>query len=245
MIQKALLLMIFIYLSGCSSIPTPNQGTPFHTIAGSVIGYSFEKDDIKVISDHKIGTQQIRVVRHNNDSCVSGYQDYIELNGAINRDSSLILERVLKNIVKCKTDSDITSVTPIYMNSMGGSVRDGLMIGRIFKKYGVYANITKGQTCASSCAFAYLGAEFRLMTHDSKLLFHSPYNNVISGIKCANKEDGKWLKDYYIEMIGTVNGVLLYDRTMDYCSKENGWVVNSDTAKIFGITKIMPIQSII
>ena len=46
----------------------------------------------------------------------------------------------------------------------------------------------------------------------------------------------KWLKDYYQEMIGNTEGSLLFNRTMDYCSKKTGWTINSDTARIFGIT---------
>lgn len=228
--KKLLIVIVFISLSGCGS-------TPFHTIAGSDNrGWENENGDIKVISDYKIGAQQIRVVRHKNDSCISGYKDYIELNGAINKDSSLILERVLNDIVSCKSVSGTNYVTPVYMNSLGGAVKDGIKIGRIFKKYGVQASIISGQVCASSCAFAYLGAKYRDMQAGGELLFHSPYNNLISGIDCGNKEDERWLEDYYIEMIGETNGSILYDRTMDYCSAKSGWAINADTAKIFGIT---------
>ena len=229
--RKLLLLIaaifILISLSSCSSR---------HNIAGTIYGFNYEGDDIKIISDYQVGTLQIRIVRHKNSDCISGYQDKIELSGSINKDTSFILERALQDIESCKTKSGTVYVTPVYMNSDGGSAADGIKIGRLFKKYGVQAVITGGQVCASSCAFAFLGAKFRSIAHNGKILFHSPYTNGISGINCSDKGDSKWLKDYYQEMIGNTEGSLLSNRTMDYCSKKTGWTINSDTARIFGIT---------
>jgi hypothetical protein len=37
-------------------------------------------------------------------------------------------------------------------------------------------------------------------------------------------------------MIGDIEGSLLFNRTMDHCSDRTGWTVNSDSARIFGIT---------
>ena len=229
--RKPLLLIATIFtlisLSGCSS---------FHSVAGTTYGKSYEGDDIKIISDYMAGSLQIRVVRYKEPMCASGYRDEVELNGAINKDTSYILERVFKDINKCKTHSGTTYVTPVYMNSDGGSAADGIKIGRLFKKYGVKAAITGNQVCASSCAFAFLGAKFRSIEHNGKILFHSPYSNGISGINCVNKKESEWLKDYYQEMIGDTEGSLLFNRTMDYCSDRTGWTINSDTARIFGIT---------
>ena len=229
--RKLLLLIATIFtlitLSGCSS---------FHRIAGTEYGISYEDKDIEIISDYMAGSLQIRVVRHKDSNCISGYQDKIELNGAINKDTSYILERVFRDINQCKTHSGTTYVTQVYMNSDGGSAADGIKIGHLFKKYGVLASITGDHVCASSCGFAFLGARFRNIYHNGKLLFHSPYNNGILGINCANKKESRWLKDYYQEMIGDTKGSLLFNRTMDYCSDRTGWTINSDTARIFGIT---------
>jgi len=220
-------ILTFVSLSGCSS---------FHSIAGTTYGFDNEGDDIKIISDYMVGSLQIRVVRHKDSDCISGYTDKIELNGAINKDTSYILERVFRNINQCKSHSGTTYVTQIYMNSDGGSAADGIKIGRLFKKHGVLASITGNQVCASSCAFAFLGAKFRKIYHNGKLLFHSPYSNGILGINCASRKQSRWLKEYYQEMIGDTEGSLLFNRTMDNCSKNSGWTINSDTAKIYGIT---------
>ena len=231
---KNLLLLIFtiftfVSLSGCSS-------TPRHNIAGTTYGQNYEGDDIKIISDYMVGSLQIRVVRYKKPMCASGYWDEIELNGSINKDTSFILERALKDINVCKYGAGRWYVTSVYMNSDGGSAADGIKIGRLFKKHGVQAIVTGDQVCASSCAFAFLGAKFRSIEHNGKILFHSPYTNGISGIDCSDKRESKWLKDYYQEMIGNTEGSLLFNRTMDYCSDRTGWTINSDTARIFGIT---------
>ena len=36
-------------------------------------------------------------------------------------------------------------------------------------------------------------------------------------------------------MLGQNVGNLLHDRTMQYCSKTDGWELNPDAARIFGI----------
>ena len=233
-LRKLLLLIAiistFVTLSGCGS-------TPRHNIAGTTYGHNYEGDDIKIISDYMVGSLQIRVVRHNNPNCVSGYRDKIELNGSINKDTSFILERALKDIRVCKDGAGSLYATIVYMNSDGGSVADGIKIGRLFKKHAIQAIVTGDQVCASSCAFAFLGAKFRSIYHNGKILFHSPYNDgIVGGINCANKKESKFLKNYYLEMIGYDEGSLLFDRTMNYCSDRTGWTINSDTARIYGIT---------
>ena len=44
------------------------------------------------------------------------------------------------------------------------------------------------------------------------------------------------LKNYYIKKIGEDDGTLLFDRTMKYCGKAEGWFLNKDAAKLFNIT---------
>jgi len=163
--------------------------------------------------------------------------DHIELNGSINKDSSFIIEKVLKGINSCYKSDTQYLATPVYMNSDGGRVLDGLKIGEVFKEYGVQAIVTNKQVCASSCAFAYLGAKFRKLNGNGKLLFHAPYiDNDFGGIKCTSKSENQKLKKYYTKMIGQADGNRLFDRTMTYCDKSGGWTINPDAAEIFGIT---------
>ena len=43
-------------------------------------------------------------------------------------------------------------------------------------------------------------------------------------------------KNYYIQRLGTSEGETLFNRTMRYCSTTEGWTLNKDAAKLFGIT---------
>jgi hypothetical protein len=123
------------------------------------------------------------------------------------------------------------------MNSRGGLLSDGYKIGRLFKKYGVQAEVAGGQSCSSSCAIAFLGAKRRILSKNGSLLFHTPYINLKDGnIKCSVRSDQEQLNDYYVEMLKKENGNIIFDRTMEYCDKNGGWKINSDAAQIFGIS---------
>jgi len=216
----------------------------------------FEPNQYEEIASIKIGKLRINQVRqyqlddrfartgfpnvNKNCSKISqeNYQDHIELNGEINKDSALIIERILRGIKKCKNvDTGVTYETIVYMNSKGGYLSDGYKIGRVFKKYGVQAEIAGGQGCSSACAVAFLGAKYRVVSPNGSLLFHAPYLDLKDeGIKCSIRSKQKQLNNYYIEMIGKENGDIIFDRTMDYCDKNSGWEINSDAARIFGVT---------
>ena len=43
------------------------------------------------------------------------------------------------------------------------------------------------------------------------------------------------LRDYFIEMLGSENGIFLYEQTMNFCSTNDGWNFNIDAAKLYGI----------
>jgi len=98
-----------------------------------------------ILSDIWVGDLQIRHVRklwqrwynfsRPDNLCVSGNLDFIELNGEINRDSVLVIERLLDSISPCRDrDTNKLLATRVYMNSNGGSLSDGYKLGEIFKK---------------------------------------------------------------------------------------------------------------
>lgn len=226
------IIFIILLISSCGLVPT-------HQIAGSTQGWGNFNKQFKIISEHIIGSQQIRVVRRKNSNCKKGYQDHIELNGEINKDSSFIIKKELKNITLCYSKNQQIFATPVYMNSNGGKLADGIKIGLAFKKHGVNSIVSGGQHCASACAIAFLGAKFRSVYSDGKLMFHAPYTKgVFYGINCLDKSDSesKAVMDYYTEMIGKSAAERLFDRTLQYCDAGGGWTINADTARIFEIT---------
>jgi len=190
-----------------------------------------------VKEDANINDLQIRRVRGRDHECVSGYRDHIELNGIINEDSAFVIDRMLKNINQCETTDGSVYVTGVYMNSIGGNLKDGYKIGRLFKRHGVRASVSWGQSCESSCAVAFLGAKYRTISGNGSLLFHAPYIGSGSGssINCADRSTNIGLRRYLNEMLDKEDGFILYDRIMKHCSNTSGWIVNRDAAKIYNV----------
>ena len=189
------------------------------------------------IKDIKIGDLNIKQVRISDSSCSQGFKDVIELDGIINNDATIVIEKILKEIQngigQCsQSGSEFTEIT---LNSDGGYLVEGIALGRIFRKYNVMSSLTKDQKCRSACSTAFLGAKYRKMSNDALLMMHSPYLDYGSSIKCASKKEASILKEYYIDMLGADVGNLLYKRTMQYCSKSDGWKLNPDAAEILGI----------
>ena len=128
------------------------------------------------------------------------------------------------------------------MNSGGGLLNDGYAAGRIFRAYGVSTIIEDNAVCASSCAVAFLGGEKRSIRNKGSIMFHAPYflGRNEYGERDINCNVGQKafdeLIDYYKETTDSEIGERLFERTMWYCSADDGWVVTgSPAAKLFGI----------
>ena len=214
-------------LAACSS-------TQFIPVLGSTHGSS--ADTIEIVKDIKVSNLRIRQVRTKSDpSCVSGFSDELQLDGEINQDSTYIVEKLLTEIPKCisrTTGNEVSTV--VYMNSGGGSLDDGFKLGRIFRKQGVTAYVIQNQVCASSCAIAFLGANFRKLQGSGLLVFHAPYQRSGIGINCASKSEAANLKKYFTDML--YKGDIVFERAMRYCSSSEGWSINSDAARLYEIT---------
>ena len=86
------------------------------------------------------------------------------------------------------------------------------------------------------------GGVERLMESDSIIMFHSPYLPDLNaqGDRIANCDIGSEttarLLEYYQEMTSPEQGERLMNRTMSYCSAEDGWVLRgSAAAELFGV----------
>ena len=115
-------------------------------------------------------------------------------------------------------------------------------MGRIFRERDVTTVVESGEACASSCAVAFLGGKKRIVEDDGVIMYHAPY---FSGENAYGKRDidcdvGEEalaeLNAYYREMTDAETGDRLFERTMWYCSAEDGWVVTGGSAaELFGI----------
>jgi len=237
------LLKIIIFLPFIISCTTNRPSSPqnFFKLLGTKKGFS--ADQTQILKDIKISNLRIRQTKiTDHERCIDGFRYIIELEGRINSDATYILEKVINNTPKC-INIENNKVVPIliYLNSDGGSLNDGIAIGRMFRKnFEVVAVIVEdGQVCASACAIAYLGSVHRLMDERGILLFHAPYENKFGSIICADKIEINYLKEYIVEMLsfrgGKPTGERIFERMMSVCSSTNGWTLNRDAAQIYKI----------
>ena len=223
---------------------------PFHVILGSDGTYSladaivgkrkgrgWDGASVAVISDIQVNALRIRQVRMQSPDCKTGNRDHLELSGPIGPDSSVVVERVLETLPICYESNGTGRLAPTaYLNSPGGQLKHGYTLGLLFRKYRVSARIVGEQQCASACAIAFLGARYRNMEGNGRILFHSPY--VANGWEttCPTRDQVPELHQYFMTFLGSKDGELLFDRTMSFCSQQSGWILNRDAAKLFGIT---------
>ena len=229
LLHSCLLVGAVVFSSACgtrSVIP----------VAGGTRGWEAEKD-YKILSDIKVNSLNVRHVSLKTDLCPSGRKEHLELSGPIGPDSSEVVARILSRLEKCWHTNKTDFYSPVvFLNSSGGFLSDGYALGQIFKKAQVETAIAGGQVCASSCAIAFLGGKHRGMYHDAKLIFHAPYISSGSSIECRSKSESQEMKGYFASFMGAKDGDFLFDRTMSFCSRSEGWAINSDAAKLFGIT---------
>ena len=192
----------------------------------------------KVVRNIKINNLTVTESISSN-TCKTGTHYNLSLNGEINEDASLVIEKLLSEQLnnKCINKDGKWIVASVYLNSNGGYLSDGFKLGEIFSKYRVSTRIGNDDTCMSSCATAFLGGKWRSMYKGSKLMVHAPYKYVSSQtIECSSNSAALKLKKYYISKIGKKDGEILFDRTMKYCGTSEGWFINKDAARIFNIT---------
>jgi len=200
-----------------------------HSILGSNdVGWA--RSEKTVISDIAINDLRVRKVRDNTNSC-----HHLELDGRIDEDSAEALRRIVQDMPSC-TINGVTYYQTIYMNSLGGLLKYGYEIGKLLRESVIEAQVVDGQICASACALAFIAAQSRSMSGSAKLVFHAPYTISNGSVDCRTSNDiSENLLSYYEAMIGADNATLLFQRTMSYCSSSDGWTINSDAAKLFGV----------
>jgi hypothetical protein len=193
---------------------------------------------------YNIDTLRVTVVSPEADICASGGIHMIILEGGISPDSSFAMQKLLKQLPHCRDEGgEILYATTVQLKSGGGSLDDGYKLGRSIRKAGAITFIENESSCASSCAVAFLGGKRRVIGHTGKILFHAPYKYGQNAygkkvIDCKiPRAELREMNDYYIEMVGKEAGDRLFERTMWYCSAEDGWVITGGSAaELFDIS---------
>ena len=176
-------------------------------------------------------------------SCISGAKHSILVTGSIGPDSTFAVGKLIDQREPCTDVSgEVISPIEVTLESGGGYLEDGYKLGKVFRDRGVTTIIPDDKMCASSCAVAFLGGKKRLVAHKGSILFHAPYLKQMQlegkqWITCdLPKEELQALNDYYSSMTSVEVGDRLYERTMWYCSAENGWTIKgAAAAELYGI----------
>ena len=231
MLRFVISVSLLFVLTGC--------GSTHHKILGTTYGWDADAMKVEVLLDAQVGKLRVRHVRMKNSSCTGGFiggrAEHLEISGEIGPDSTAALERLLPKLEPCILKDGRRASNFVYLSSGGGLLKDGYRLGELFRQYQIQTVVTGGQVCASSCAIAFLGGLHRSMSHDAKLLFHAPYLKTGIAIDCTDKGQVTDLKMYYQKVLGDQNGTFLLNRTMSYCDAADGWTLNADGAKLFGI----------
>ena len=191
----------------------------------------------RIVSELKINSLRVRQVRVQHTQCKSGSYDHLELVGPIGPDSSEVVDRALEKLPRCGHKNSARYYRPIvYLVSGGGELEHGYKLGYTLRKHGAQTIVPPREICASACAVAFLGGESRTIDTEGRLLFHSPYLKNGETLYCPGKDQIPGLRQYFVHFLGTKDGQFLFEPTMAFCTQRGGWVINSDAAKLFGIT---------
>lgn len=182
-------------------------------------------------------------VLRNTSDCTTGEINRLVVEGPVGPDSSFAVERLLQRIEPCTdTNGDIATPISVSLNSVGGMMEDGYKMGHVFRASRATVIVEEGSLCASSCAVAFLGGTDRTVENGGAIMFHAPYYgsvNVVGEIEsdCDVGQDAlDELRSYYVKMVGNDDGGRLFERTMSYCSSNDGWLVQgASAAELFGI----------
>jgi ATP-dependent protease ClpP protease subunit len=176
-------------------------------------------------------------------SCVTGSKHSILVTGSIGPDSTFAVGKLIDQRAPCLgEDGEVVSPIEVTLESGGGNLDDGYKLGKVFRDRGVTTIISDDKMCASSCAVAFLGGTKRFVADKGSILFHAPYLKKMQlegeeRITCdLPKEELQALNDYYSSMTSVEVGDRLYERTMWYCSAQNGWTIKGGAAaELYGI----------
>jgi hypothetical protein len=89
--------------------------------------------------------------------------------GPIGLETPTIFVALMASIRRIRGTSD---GAVIELDSPGGSLVGGMVLGRAIRAYGFQTNVGEGQVCASACVLAFMGGVSRYVSGDGKLGVH-------------------------------------------------------------------------
>lgn len=224
----AAILLLASVLSGC-------EKEVYHTILASNAGF-ISSDFVEIVSEETVDGLTVRRVRARCDNDSTSYEEWLELDGYYGSQGAGLLAALLPDLSTCNEGDDTDHHTWVTLNGQGGTVMDGVLIGRLLRRHGVEAGLTWGQSCRASCAGAFLGAESRFMYGDASLHFNVPFEaSYERSIDCTDKNEWDALRDYTSEMLEQVVASELLNGISEECENPAGRLFNRASAQSIGL----------
>ena len=221
-IFSRILALMLILLVGCVN---PRLGSleaaPYQVVMGSN-SYGYPQSQMQLVSSIYGDRFEARHSRLIYPECMSGSLDVIEFSGYLDSSALTGLGSLLQNLKPCIRKNGIRLVTPVYMNSAQGDLMLGMQLGQWFKSQNLELIVTEGQQCQSACAVAFLGASYKRVQANGRVVLH--FNGEIGrGFDCARSTDMMPLKNYLLSIKGNPSGQALYNQALTYCRNGKGW----------------------
>jgi hypothetical protein len=216
------LVTLIFTLGGCAAQ---------HQIAGS--HYGWNADTTQVLEALESETLQLQQVRVEDQDCISGFRDHLEISGQFDAATLSQFSRLLNSAERCQSLGGVRYPMVVFMNGQGGTLEQGYQLGKLLKENGLHAVITGDQRCGGACAVAFLGAKHRSIRHQGKLELDALQSPKTLAEGCFSQQERTLLKRYLISVLGRTQGLKLYDLALDRCGSTNPWVINRDIARIY------------
>ena len=96
----------------------------------------------------------------------------------------------------------------VVLNSPGGTLLDGLVIGETINHKGYYTGVADSAVCTSSCGLIWLAGKVRLLGNSARIGFHAAYTG--SGDAARETGAGNALVGAYLTKLGLSYGAIAF-----------------------------------
>jgi hypothetical protein len=90
--------------------------------------------------------------------------------------------------------------TVVYLNSDGGNMLGGLLIGMSVKEHGFATYVPADTYCMSMCAAIWIAGKDKYVAPTGKVGFHQPYSEDRRGRKHVDARAVAFMRDYYLKV---------------------------------------------
>jgi len=118
----------------------------------------------------------------------------------------------------------------VTLDSYGGKVLDGLMIGEAIRSAGFATAVTSGSTCASVCGLIWLAGEPRYVGQSGRIGFHAAYTQSDDDDEARETGAGNALVGAYLTNLGMPYKVVVFATSAP--PAEMSWLHREDAQKL-------------